>query len=1809
MAVAVFALCVSSARIAAGPQVESVGALVVPRQDHTATVLTDGRVLVIGGQDSTGALASAEVYDPSTRQFSLAGRMNTARIGHAATLLGDGRVLVTGGQTGAAVLASAEIYDATAQQFQLVAATLTAPRSGHTATLLSDGQVLIAGGDSTGTAERFDPGTSSFSSPLPMVARRSGHAASTLGDRFIFFTGGGNNSVELFDAHDDTFSPWPKTLTDTRTGHAAVTASDDSVVLIGGDRAGTLERLNLENATGSAALALGGWGSAAHRLANERVLVLGSNLAALFNSAENTVSAIDGAELLQRRGQTTSELLDGKHILVAGGSDGSATLVPTAALYYPARIETDKEDYYPEDPVIVTGSGWKAGEEVDLFVVDSEGWVYDSTAVADAAGQFLADPYFVVLWQHLGVEFKLTALGAESGLLASHSFTDSPKVGSVTIGAQTGTVTYGTPAAATFSIVVSRGSGPGSSGRFDATLTVTSGLPAGATASFSENPVSIASHLNTSPTVTLSLNTSASTPAGTYMVTVRAAASEADFAQATGTLTIGAAMALTGNFTAANKIYDGTTNATIQTRSLNGVIGSDDVTLVGGLAQFADKNVGQDLAVTGTGFTLTGVDAHKYTLGSVSATTATISPRGLTGSFTAEDKVYDGTTTATIVERSLSGVIGDDSVALTGGTAEFSDANAGVNKLVSGTGFTLGGSDAGNYILDTVSSPTAAISKAEATIVVNGYNDVYDGAAHGASGTTSGVNGEALVGLDLGASFSNVPGGTAHWAFTDVTGNYLDANGSVEIVITKANAIFSVTGYTGTYDGAAHGASGSAIGVLGETLAGLDLGASFTNVPGGTAHWTFSDITGNYLDASGSVAIVISKASATVHVTGYTGTYDGAAHGASGSAIGVLGETLAGLDLGASFTNVPGGTVHWAFSDATGNYLDASGSVAIVISKASATVHVTGYTGTYDGAPHGASGSAIGVLGETLAGLDLGATFTNVPGGTVHWAFSDATGNYLDASGSVAIVISKASATVHVTGYTGMYDGAPHGASGSAIGVLGETLAGLDLGATFTNVPGGTANWAFSDVTGNYLDASGSVAIVISKASATVNVTGYSGTYDGAAHGASGSAIGVLGETLAGLDLGASFTNVPGGTANWAFADITGNYLDASGSVAIVISKASATVDVTGYSGMYDGSAHGASGSAIGALGETLAGLDLGASFSNVPGGTAHWTFADVTGNYNDANGSVEIVITKANAILDVSGYSGTYDGLAHGASGSASGVSGEVLAGLDLGASFINVPGGTANWAFTDVTGNYLDASGSVAIVISKASATVHVTGYSGMYDGSAHGASGSAIGVLGETLAGLDLGASFTNVPGGTADWAFTDVTGNYLDASGSVAIVISKASATVHVTGYTGTYDGSAHGASGSAIGVLGETLAGLDLGASFTNVPGGTANWAFADITGNYLDASGSVAIVISKASATVHVTGYTGTYDGAPHGASGSALGVFGETLVGLDFGASFSKVPGGTAHWTFADVTGNYNDANGSVEIVITKANAILNVSGYSGTYDGLAHGASGSASGVSGEVLAGLDLGASFTNVPGGTAHWTFSDVTGNYLDASESVAIVINPRPLTITANSRTKAFGNTVVFDGTEFSSSGLLDSDQVASVVLTSAGAAAAATAAGSPYPIVATNAAGSGLGNYAIAYVDGSLTVMPLDFVGFLAPIGGAVETGNGGSYADPLKSFKLGSTVPVKVRIFNQGALVTTGVHTLKAIKYSNAITSDVPIDATPTDAATSGNQLRAVDGEWHFNLSTKSLTSGTWKLVATLADGTTHEVWIALKK
>ena len=269
---------------------------------------------------------------------------------------------------------------------------------------------------------------------------------------------------------------------------------------------------------------------------------------------------------------------------------------------------------------------------------------------------------------------------------------------------------------------------------------------------------------------------------------------------------------LTGNFTASDKQYDGNATAAVLTRSVTGAISGDDVSLSGGTATFADKNVGTGKTVTLTGATLTGTDASNYVLDSVATAIASITGKHITGSFTAPDKVYDSTTAATVATRVLTGVVSPDVVALTGGTAAFADKNVGTNKTVTLTGATLSGADAGNYVLDSVATTTASITVKHITGSFTTQDKVYNGTV-AATVLTRSLNGtipgDAVSLIDGTATFADKNVGTnktvtlTSAALTGAdAGNYaLDSVATATASITAATVTASVTAADKTFDG------------------------------------------------------------------------------------------------------------------------------------------------------------------------------------------------------------------------------------------------------------------------------------------------------------------------------------------------------------------------------------------------------------------------------------------------------------------------------------------------------------------------------------------------------------------------------------------------------------------------------------------------------------------------------------------------------------------------------------------------------------------------------------------------------------------------------------------------------------------------------------------------------------------------------------------------------------------------------------------------------------------------------------------------
>ena len=286
------------------------GTLSFGRYQHTATLLPNGTVLLIGGMGLNGSLASAEIYDPVANAWTTTGSMTQARQSHTATILPNGKVLVAGGAkfssvgAGLAAIASCEIFDPSSNAWTS-AADLSQARYLHTAALLQNNKVVVASGatsqtttafTTTATAELYDYISNTWASAGKPVAGRA-HATLVPITFQRFVTEGGQNgsvplpSAELYDSQVNT---WTSTgaLIQARTLHTATVLNSGQVLVTGGfDGNSVLNSAELYDPV------IGGWNSAgtlntarqfhtATLLQDGRVLIVGGVNQIAISSAE-----------------------------------------------------------------------------------------------------------------------------------------------------------------------------------------------------------------------------------------------------------------------------------------------------------------------------------------------------------------------------------------------------------------------------------------------------------------------------------------------------------------------------------------------------------------------------------------------------------------------------------------------------------------------------------------------------------------------------------------------------------------------------------------------------------------------------------------------------------------------------------------------------------------------------------------------------------------------------------------------------------------------------------------------------------------------------------------------------------------------------------------------------------------------------------------------------------------------------------------------------------------------------------------------------------------------------------------------------------------------------------------------------------------------------------------------------------------------------------------------------------------------------------------------------------------------------------
>jgi len=576
------------------------------------------------------------------------------------------------------------------------------------------------------------------------------------------------------------------------------------------------------------------------------------------------------------------------------------------------------------------------------------------------------------------------------------------------------------------------------------------------------------------------------------------------------------------SITADNKVYDGTTKATLTGGVVQGVIAGDSATLSGATGVFANKNVGNGKTVTVNGLTLAGADGANYTLDAANiSTTANITPKALTvGTLTAANKVYDGTVTATLSGGTLTGAIAGDNITLSTPTGVFDNKNAGTAKPITVTGLALTGADQGNYTFTPASANVSANITPKALTVssLTAANKVYDGttAATLSGGTLSG----AIAGDNIALStptgvFDNKNvGNSKPISVTGLAlsgadqGNYSFTPASVSVsasITPKALTVSSVTAANKVYDGttAATLSGGTVTGAIaGDNVSLSAPSGSFNDKNAGTDKTvnvtglalTGADL-GNYTASTGSVSTTADITPITLTVSSVTAAnkvYDGTTTAtlSGGTLTGAIaGDSIALSAPVGSFDNKNVGTAKpialtgLSLSGAdTGNYTLSSvpnSTQANITAKPLTITGITAANKVYDGKLDAtlSGGTLVGVVaGDSVALSAPTGTFADKNAGTAKainvtgLALSGTdVGNYTVTAGSTSttadITVRPSSTWSGAAGNNswndaGNWDALPDGANVLAVNI-GNTGAGsgtvaFDAGsATLQNLSSG----------------------------------------------------------------------------------------------------------------------------------------------------------------------------------------------------------------------------------------------------------------------------------------------------------------------------------------------------------------------------------------------------------------------------------------------------------------------------------------------------------------------------------------------------------------------------------------------------------------------------------------------------------------------------------------------------------------------------------------------------------------------------------
>lgn len=352
----------SNAAIPSQPVQWSItGSLQTARSGHTATLLPDGTVLVVGGQNTSGV----ERYEPAARVWTAVGALASSRLKHTATLLPNGKLLIVGGWSVDPNFKAVELYDI-ASNSAIAGPNPTFSFSYHSATLLLNGKVLVTGGytgdnSTQSKAALYDPTTNAWAAGAAMARARMSHTSTLLQNGRVLVVGGYNvdaqspHGAELYDPTTNTWADAASIPVAFTTGSATL-LPNGKVLLVSDFKS------NVKSTDPNAALydpatntwTLAGSNSTDHvnhtatLLSNGTVLTAGggrysastgfttgTDVCELYDPATNTWSLTNSLIMGPRSGHTATRLGNGS-VLAAGGSDVDGFGLPArtdASLY------------------------------------------------------------------------------------------------------------------------------------------------------------------------------------------------------------------------------------------------------------------------------------------------------------------------------------------------------------------------------------------------------------------------------------------------------------------------------------------------------------------------------------------------------------------------------------------------------------------------------------------------------------------------------------------------------------------------------------------------------------------------------------------------------------------------------------------------------------------------------------------------------------------------------------------------------------------------------------------------------------------------------------------------------------------------------------------------------------------------------------------------------------------------------------------------------------------------------------------------------------------------------------------------------------------------------------------------------------------------------------------------------------------------------------------------------------------------------------------------------------------------------------